>query len=93
MIQIRKLFSKKREKKKYMEFWNSEPGKYKTIQKCAHFLPTIITSINLYESSYSKMKYAKNMYQNLLTDSHLDDLLACSNYKPNVSKIVKKLSQ
>jgi hypothetical protein len=34
------------------------------------------------------MKYAKNVYKNRLTDSHLDDLLrvACSNYKPDILK-------
>ncbi|KAL4135744.1 hypothetical protein QTP88_007335 [Uroleucon formosanum] len=38
------------------------------------------------------MKYAKNVYRNQLTDSHLDDLLrvACSNYKPDLSKIYVK---
>jgi hypothetical protein len=41
------------------------------------------------------MKYAKNMYRNRLTDSHLDDLLrvACNNYKPDISTIVKNQSQ
>jgi len=57
---------------------------------CPHF-----DDNGLCETSYSKMKYAKNVYRNWLTDSHLDDLLrvACSNYKPDISKIVKKLSQ
>jgi hypothetical protein len=45
----------------------------------------------------SKMSspYAKNVYRNRLTDSHLDDLLRVgySNYKPDISKIVKKRSQ
>jgi len=56
---------------------------------------TMFTSTFLCETSYSKMKYAKNVYRNRLTDSHLDDLLrvACSNYKPDLSKIVKELSQ
>ena len=76
MIQISKLFSKRREnKKKYIEFWNLVPGKYKTLQKCAHFLMIMFTSTYLCVTSYSKMKYAKNVYRNRLTDSHLDDLL------------------
>ncbi|CAI6365478.1 unnamed protein product [Macrosiphum euphorbiae] len=89
------IFKEKREQKEYIEFWNLVPGKYKTLQKCAHFLMTMFTSTYLCETSYSKMKYAKNVYRNRLTDSHLDDLLrvACSNYKPDMSKIVKKLSQ
>ncbi|XP_025196338.1 zinc finger BED domain-containing protein 5-like [Melanaphis sacchari] len=89
------IFKEKREQKEYFEFWNLVPGKYKTIQKCAHFLLTMFTSTFLCETSYSKMKYAKNVYRNRLTDSHLDDLLrvACSNYKPDLSKIVKELSQ
>ncbi|XP_025411815.1 uncharacterized protein LOC112684477 [Sipha flava] len=89
------IFKEKREQKEYFEFWNLVPGKYKTIQKCAHFLLTMFTSTFLCETSYSKMKYAKNVYRNRLTDSHLDDLLriACSKYKPDLSKIVKELSQ
>jgi len=89
------FFKEMREQKEYIEFWNLVPGKYKTLQKCAHFLMTMFTSKYLCETSYSKMKYAKNVYRNRLTDSHLDDLLrvACSNYKPGISKIVKKLSQ
>jgi len=89
------IFKEKREQKEYIEFWNLVLGKYKTLQKCAHFLMTMFTSTYLCEISYSKMKYAKNVYRNWLTDSHFDDLLrvACSNYKPDISKIVKKLSQ
>ncbi|KAL4101107.1 hypothetical protein QTP88_021127 [Uroleucon formosanum] len=38
------IFKEKREQKEYFEFWNLVPGKYKTIQKCAHFLLTMFTS-------------------------------------------------
>lgn len=71
------------------------PEKYKTIQKCAQLLLTLFTSTYLCESSYSKMKYAKNVYRNRLTNEHLDALLrvACSNFKPDLNKIVKNLVQ
>lgn len=89
------IFKEKREGKEYADFWKLVPDKYKTIQKCAHLILTLFASTYLCESSYSKMKFAKNIYRNRLTDSHLDDVLrvACSNYKPDLSKIVISLSQ
>jgi len=86
------IFKEKTEQKEYIEFWNLVLEKYKIIQKCAHLLLTLFISTYLCESTYSKMKYAKNVYRNGLTDSRLNDLLrvACSNYKPDLSKIVKK---
>lgn len=89
------VFKEKREEKEYMEFWKCVPDDYKTLRNCAHLLLTLFASTYLCESSYSKMKYAKNVYRNRLTDSHLDDVLrvACSNYKPDLSVIVNKLSQ
>jgi len=89
------IFKEKREQKKYIEFWNLVLEKYKIVQKCAHLLLTSFTSTYLCELSYSKMKYSKNVYRNRLTYSHLDDLLrvACSNYKLDLSKIVKELDQ
>jgi hypothetical protein len=94
-INFEAIFKEKREQKEYIEFWNLVPEKYKTLQKYAYFLMTMFISTYLCETSYSKMKYAKNVYRNRLNDSHLDDLLkvACSNYKPDITKIVKKLSQ
>lgn len=89
------IFKEKREEKEYIEFWKLVPEKYKTVKKCALLLLTLFASTYLCESSYSKMKYAKNVYRNRLTDSHLDDVLrvACSNCKPDLSKIVNSLSQ
>lgn len=92
---LKAIFEEKREGKEYIHFWKLVPEKYKTVKNCAFLLLTLFASTYLCESSYSKMKYAKNVYRNRLTDSHLDDVLrvACSNFKPDLSKIVENLSQ
>lgn len=92
---LESIFKEKREVREYLEFWNSVPDDYIALKNCALLLLTLFTSTYLCESSYSKMKYAKNVYRNRLTDSHLDDILrvACSNYKPDLSHIVQSLSQ
>lgn len=92
---LKAIFEEKREVKDYIHFWKLVPEKYKTVKNCAFMLLTLFASTYLCESSYSKMKYAKNIYRSRLTDSHLDDVLrvACSNYKPDLSKIVENLSQ
>lgn len=89
------IFKENREVNKYEEFWKLVPDNYKTLKNCAHLLLTLFASTYLCESSYSKMKYAKNVYRSRLTDSHLDDVLrvACSNYVPDLSEIVISLRQ
>ncbi|XP_071053567.1 EPM2A-interacting protein 1-like [Onthophagus taurus] len=89
------IFKEKREGQEYNEFWRVVPEKYKHLQNCALLLLTLFASTYICEPSFSKMKYAKNIYRNRLTDSHLDDVLriACTNYKPDLSQVVKKLSQ
>ncbi|XP_028170983.1 general transcription factor II-I repeat domain-containing protein 2-like [Ostrinia furnacalis] len=88
------LFKEKRENKEYVEFWSIVPQKYKMVQRSAQTLLTFFGSTYLCESSFSKMKYIKNLYRNKLTDSHLDDVirLACSD-KPDLDKVMKKRSQ
>lgn len=88
------LFKEKRENKEYVEFWSIVPQKYKMVQRSAQTLLTFFGSRYLCESSFSKMKYIKNLYRNKLTDSHLDDVirLACSD-KPDLDKVMKKRSQ
>lgn len=92
---LKAIFQEKREEKEYVDFWKLVPEKYKTVQNCAFRLLTLFASTYLCESSYSKMKYAKNVYRNRLTDSHLDDVLrvSISNYKPDLSNIVENLSR
>lgn len=89
------IFKEKREANQYVEFWRLVPDNYETLKNCAHLLLTLFASTYLCESSYSRMKYAKNVYRSRLTDSHLDDVLrvACSNYVSDLSKIVKSLPQ
>lgn len=72
-----------KEKKNKMDVSNLVPEKYKTIYTFAHVLLTIFASPYFCEISCTKMKYAKNIYRNQLTDLNLDDLLRvrCSNYK------------
>lgn len=88
------MFKEKRENREYVEFWSIVPQKYKSVQRCAQILLTFFGSTYVCESSFSKMKYTKNVYRNKLTDSHLDDIIriACSD-KPNFDKIMKKCSQ
>ncbi|XP_022127415.2 general transcription factor II-I repeat domain-containing protein 2-like [Pieris rapae] len=87
------IFKEKRETHQYEEFWKLVPDNYKTLKNCAHLLLTLFATTYICESSYSKMKYAKNVYRSRLTDPHLDDVLriACSNYVPDLTKIVKLL--
>ncbi|XP_023212740.1 general transcription factor II-I repeat domain-containing protein 2-like [Centruroides sculpturatus] len=89
------IFKEKRAENNYVDFWKVVPEQYKTVKKCAQILLTLFASTYLCETSYSKMKYAKNIYRNRLTDSHLDAVLrvACSSYKPDLNEIVKKCSQ
>lgn len=88
------VFKEKRENREYVEFWSIVPQKYKNVQRCAQILLTFFGSTYVCASSFSKMKYTKNVYRNKLTDSHLDDVIrvACSK-KPDLDKIVKKCSQ
>ena len=83
-----------KEKREYVEFWSIVPQKYKSVQRIAQILLTFFGSTFMCESSFSKMKYTKNVYRNKLTDSHLDDviMLACSN-KPDLDNVLKKCSQ
>lgn len=61
---LKVIFKEKREGEEYTEFWKLVPEKYITVKKCAHLLLTLFASTYLCESSYSKMKYAKNVYKN-----------------------------
>lgn len=88
------LFKEKREKGEYLEFWSIVPEKYAIVKRSSQILLTLFGSTFVCESSFSRMKYAKNIYRNKLTDSHLDDVirLACSN-KPDLNKVLKMCSQ
>jgi len=89
------LFKEMRGDKNYAEFWKLLPAKYETLHKCANLLLTMFASNYLCESSFSKMKYAKNVYRNRITDAHLDAVLriACTTYIPDFSEIVNELNQ
>ncbi|XP_060803031.1 general transcription factor II-I repeat domain-containing protein 2-like [Amyelois transitella] len=55
------VFKEKRENREYVEFWSIVPQKYKNVQRCAHILLTFFGSTYVCESSFSKMKYTKNV--------------------------------
>ena len=59
------------------------------------FFFTLFPWTYLCQSLYWKMKYAKNLYRNQLSDSHFDNVLRiiCNNHKPDSSKIVQCLCQ
>jgi len=61
------------------EFWAKNGiDKYSNCKQLAINLATMLGSIYICETSFSKIKFLKNKYRKKLTDSHLEDTLHIS---------------
>ena len=94
----RTLLKKKEDRLPLVEFYQKyvhAAGSYPKLTEHAKKMACLFGSTYVCEQLFTKMKFTKNKYRTMLTDSHLNDILclASTSLTPNIEKIVKKKKQ